>query len=290
MTRGKRRPRLLDYAKAAQHSAVEAASRAAFQALSGSSGGGGSKGSSKEGGGGSGEPSEEAVKQALAELCVLKVRAVGLMQRARNAACRLAVALASPTVGAHPAWPRSGAWAQAAALAPLPCPRPRPARPPACRAWGLPLRLRCWRPLIHPSPSHQTRPCWRRSTAKTTQVGCLAAVWQADLRAAGGALVVRPRAVQRAGVQAQRAATGAGARGSWLLLSGCLLVPCAVPKVLQLTAALRKKAAALSKAGGRQWTAKEVEQALYAASVGGAGGAGSSGGGEASGSGKKRKR
>ena len=73
MTRGKRRPRLLDYAKAAEPSAVEAASRAAFQALSG----GGSSGAG--GGEGGSQPSQEAVKQALAELCVLKVRWGGLL-------------------------------------------------------------------------------------------------------------------------------------------------------------------------------------------------------------------
>lgn len=62
---------------------------------------------------------------------------------------------------------------------------------------------------------------------------------------------------------------------------------CAVPKVLELTKALRKKAAALSKASGRQWTPQEVEQALFAAAVSGGG---SSGGAAAGGSGTKRKR
>lgn len=37
--------------------------------------------------------------------------------------------------------------------------------------------------------------------------------------------------------------------------------PAPVASVLQLTAALRGKAARLSKASGRQWSAKQVEQA-----------------------------
>ncbi|KAI7837728.1 hypothetical protein COHA_008450 [Chlorella ohadii] len=64
-----------------------------------------------------------------------------------------------------------------------------------------------------------------------------------------------------------------------------------VPKVLELTAALRNKAAALSKASGRQWTPREVEQALFAAAVGGGCSAAAAGGSAgASRSGKKRKR
>lgn len=62
----------------------------------------------------------------------------------------------------------------------------------------------------------------------------------------------------------------------------------AVPKVLELTQELRQKAAELSKSGGRQWSAKEVEQALYAATVQGGGGGDAHG--TASGSGTKRKR
>ena len=62
--------------------------------------------------------------------------------------------------------------------------------------------------------------------------------------------------------------------------------------MLELTKALRKKAAALTKASGRQWTPQHVEQALFAAALrgsssGAAGGSGDAGG---SGSGKKRKR
>lgn len=41
-----------------------------------------------------------------------------------------------------------------------------------------------------------------------------------------------------------------------------------VKKVLELTAALRGKAAALSEEGGRQWTARDIEMALYGASLG----------------------
>lgn len=66
----------------------------------------------------------------------------------------------------------------------------------------------------------------------------------------------------------------------------------AVPKVLELTKALRKKAAALSKASGRPWTPQQVEQALFAAAVGGgsSGAAGGSGDAGGRGGGKKRKR
>ena len=78
LQRGKWRPRLLDFAKQADPAAVEGASRAAFQALGGSSSSGDSgsagsrqPGSSQE----AAEPTETAIKQALAELCVLKVGA-----------------------------------------------------------------------------------------------------------------------------------------------------------------------------------------------------------------------
>lgn len=64
MTRGKRRPRLLDYAKATVASEVEAASRAAFAELRGD--------------GGKAAPAASAIKQALAALCVLKVLALYL--------------------------------------------------------------------------------------------------------------------------------------------------------------------------------------------------------------------
>lgn len=53
--------------------------------------------------------------------------------------------------------------------------------------------------------------------------------------------------------------------------------------MLELTDALRRKAAALSQAGPRAWTARDVEHALFAAAVR----AGARGGGKAvSGSGK----
>ena len=58
----------------------------------------------------------------------------------------------------------------------------------------------------------------------------------------------------------------------------------AVAKALQCLAALRCTAAALSAAGGRQWTAVEVERALHSAAFSAAAAAGGSG------SGKKRKR
>lgn len=69
----------------------------------------------------------------------------------------------------------------------------------------------------------------------------------------------------------------------------------AVGKVIQLTNALRSKAAALtakalSKPSGRAWTAKDVENALFAAACGSGG---ASSGGEGSGkaaSGKAAKR
>lgn len=61
--------------------------------------------------------------------------------------------------------------------------------------------------------------------------------------------------------------------------------------MLELTKALRKKAAALTKASGLQWTPQHVEQALFAAALGGSSGAaGGSGDACGSGSGKKRKR
>lgn len=75
LLRGKWRPRLLDFAKQADPAAVEAASRAAFQALGSGGGGSGSAGSGQEGGSrAAAEPSEANIKHALAELCVLKVR------------------------------------------------------------------------------------------------------------------------------------------------------------------------------------------------------------------------
>ncbi|PRW59936.1 hypothetical protein C2E21_1882 [Chlorella sorokiniana] len=171
LLRGKWRPRLLDFAKQADPGGVEAASRAAFQALGepgSSSGAGCSKAAA--------EPTEAAIKQALAELCVLK--------------------------GVGPAT------ASAA--------------------------LEAFNPTV-PFTSDQAM---------------LAALNSKDYT---------------------------------------------VPKVLELTNALRKKAAALSKASGRQWTAQEVEQALFAAAVGGGSGSsgaagGSSGAAGGSGSGKKRKR
>ncbi|EFN53176.1 hypothetical protein CHLNCDRAFT_136983 [Chlorella variabilis] len=57
-----------------------------------------------------------------------------------------------------------------------------------------------------------------------------------------------------------------------------------VAKVLELMAALRAKAKQLSEGGGRQWTSRELEMALYAATVssaasGGGGKAASGGGG-----------
>lgn len=96
LKRGKWRPRLLDFAKQADPAAVEAASRAAFEALGGAGGSvkGGGKASSKAGGSseasGSQEvpqPTEAAVKQALAELCVLKVCAHLEMEAGDVARC-----------------------------------------------------------------------------------------------------------------------------------------------------------------------------------------------------------
>jgi hypothetical protein len=48
--------------------------------------------------------------------------------------------------------------------------------------------------------------------------------------------------------------------------------PHAAAKVVQLTEALRGKAASLSADSGRQWSVKEVEQCLFAATVSGGGG------------------
>lgn len=65
--------------------------------------------------------------------------------------------------------------------------------------------------------------------------------------------------------------------------------------MLDLTHALRGKAAVLSKAGKRAWTAKDVEHALFAAAVAAraaasGGGSGKASGKGASGSGTKRRR
>lgn len=49
---------------------------------------------------------------------------------------------------------------------------PSPAVPSSLtspRAWARPPRLRHWRHTTPQSPSHPTKPCWLRSTAKTTQ-------------------------------------------------------------------------------------------------------------------------
>lgn len=80
LQRGKWRPRLLDFAKQADPQQVEAASRAAFEALGGADSGGkagasGAEGSSSR----AAEPPEAAIKQALAELCVLKVCTVAVL-------------------------------------------------------------------------------------------------------------------------------------------------------------------------------------------------------------------
>jgi hypothetical protein len=88
----------------------------------------------------------------------------------------------------------------------------------------------------------------------------------------------------------------AGSAGAPAFSQACLpVVTDAVPKVLELTAALRAKAKQLSKSSGRDWTPADVERCLYAASLaaagssGGArGAAGSSGGGKATGTKRKR--
>lgn len=62
------------------------------------------------------------------------------------------------------------------------------------RAWAPPLPLRHWRHSTPQSPSHPTKPCWLRLTAKTTQarpvLGDLQAAEQMLCRAARAAAML----------------------------------------------------------------------------------------------------